>query len=71
MRVFGYPDMRLHAAEHTHFLKELTEIERRSIEKSIEKELLSFLGAWMSKHILASDRDFARYVLAGGAALAA
>lgn len=65
MRLFGYPDLRLHTAEHTHFFKVLGEIEKTSINKAIEKDLVEFLRVWMTKHIVGSDRGFARHVLAG------
>ena len=67
MRLFGFPDLRLHAAEHAHFFKVLTEIERHSINKSIEKDLVKFLRMWMTKHIVGSDREFAKHILSGAA----
>ena len=67
MRLFGFPDLRLHAAEHAHFFKVLTEIERHSINKSIEKDLVKFLLMWMTKHIVGSDREFAKHILSGAA----
>lgn len=67
MRLFGFPDLRLHAAEHAHFFKVLAEIEMNSISKAIERELVEFLRVWMTKHIVGSDRSFARHVLSGAA----
>lgn len=67
MRLFGFPDLRLHAAEHAHFFKVLAEIEMNSISKAIERELVEFLRVWMTKHIIGSDRGFARHVLSGAA----
>lgn len=71
MRLFGYPDLRLHMAEHAHFFKVLGEIEMTSISKSIERELVEFLRVWMTKHIVGSDRGFARHVLAGAGVVTA
>jgi hemerythrin len=65
MRLFGYPDLRLHTAEHAHFFKVLSEIELHSINRSIEKERVKFLRVWMTKHISGSDRELARHILAG------
>lgn len=70
MRLFGFPDLRLHTAEHTHFFKVLGEIEKNSINKAIEKNLVEFLRIWMIKHIIGSDRGFARHVLTGAPVVA-
>lgn len=67
MRLFDFPDLRLHAAEHAHFFKVLAEIEKNSINKAIERELVEFLRVWMTKHIVGSDRGFAQHVLSGAA----
>lgn len=62
MRLFAFPDIKLHTAEHSHFVKCVAEIEMNSISSSVEKDLVAFLRAWLLKHIDGSDRDFARYV---------
>lgn len=67
MRLFDFPDLRLHTAEHAHFSKVLAEIEMNSISKAIERELVEFLRVWMTKHIISSDRGFAQHVLSGAA----
>lgn len=65
MRVFDFPDSSLHTAEHTHFLKFLSEMENNSLRKSVEKDLVKLLRSWVTKHIVGSDRDFSRHVLSG------
>jgi len=65
MRLFDFPDLRLHTAEHAHFFKVLAEIEMKSISMAIERELVEFLRVWMTKHIVGSDRAFAQHVLSG------
>ena len=67
MRVFDFPDSSLHTAEHTHFLKFLSEMENSSLRKSVEKDLVKLLRSWVTKHIVGSDRDFSRHVLSGAA----
>ncbi len=71
MRLFGFPDIRLHTAEHTHFFKVLGEIEKNSINKAIEMELVEFLRVWTTKHIVRSDREMARHILSGAPVVAA
>ena len=65
MRLFAFPDINLHTAEHTHFLKFLSEMESSSLRKSVEKDMVKLLRSWVTKHIVGSDRDFSRHVLAG------
>ena len=67
MRLFGFPELRLHSAEHAHFFKFLAKIEKNSISQSIEKDLVEFLRVWMTKHIVGSDKGFARHILSGAA----
>ena len=67
MRVFDFPDISLHTAEHTHFLKFLSEMENSSLRKSVEEDLVKLLRSWVTKHIVGSDRDFSRHVLSGAA----
>ncbi len=65
MRLFTFPDINLHTAEHTHFLKFLSEMENNSLRKSVEKDLVKLLRSWLTKHIVGSDRDFSHHVLSG------
>ena len=67
MRLFGSPELRLHTVEHAHFFRFLAEIEKNSISQSIEKDLVEFLRVWMTKHIVGSDKGFARHILSGAA----
>ena len=67
MRLHGFPGIRLHTAEHAHFFKVLAEIEKNHIRKPIEKNLVESLRAWMTKHIVASDKEFAQHILSGAA----
>ncbi len=67
MRVFNFADITLHAAEHAHFLKFLSEMENSSLRKSMENDLVRQLRSWVTKHIVGSDRDFSRHVLSGTA----
>ena len=69
MRMFGYPEIKLHTAEHTHFFKVLSDIEINSIRKSVEKDLVKFLRLWLTKHIVGSDREVARHILSGASVM--
>ncbi len=69
MRMFGYPEIKLHTAEHTHFFKVLSDIETNSIRKSVEKDLVKFLRLWLTKHIVGSDREVARHILSGASVM--
>jgi hemerythrin-like metal-binding protein len=65
MELFGYPKITEHQITHEAFLNRLEEILNISIRKSANKELLSLLEEWKTKHILGADRDYAKYILSG------
>jgi hemerythrin len=67
MRLFGYPEIRLHTAEHTHFFRVFSEMESNSIRTPNEQELVKFLRVWLTRHIVGSDRGFAQHILTGAA----
>ncbi len=65
MRMFAYPRMDTHQDEHQHFFTRLDGIERQSLRKSAEAEMIDFLKSWLTKHILVSDRDYAKHIFSG------
>ena len=67
MRLHGFPDVPLHAAEHAHFCSVLAEVEKDHIRRPIEKGMIESLRMWLINHIAVSDRDFAQHILAGAA----
>lgn len=71
MRLFAFPGTPLHTAEHAHFFKVLGEIEKNSINKAIERELVEYLRVWTVKHVIGSDREMAQHILSGATVVTA
>lgn len=65
MRMFAYPDMEAHQMEHRSFFDKLDSIERHSLKKSADVEMIQFLRGWLAMHILGSDRGYAHHVFSG------
>lgn len=65
MKMFGYPETEAHQREHHRFFAEIGRIERHSLNKSAEVEMVQFLRGWLTTHILGSDRGYARHIFSG------
>jgi hemerythrin len=65
MRLFGYPETDDHRSTHVRFLATIEDILNSSIRRSADQEMLALLHEWLTKHILGSDKQYARYILAG------
>ncbi|OIR19227.1 bacteriohemerythrin [mine drainage metagenome] len=65
MKMFGYPETEAHKREHQRFFAEMGRIERHSLNKSAEVEMVQFLRSWLTTHILGSDRSYARHIFSG------
>jgi len=65
MRMYGYPGLDVHQREHQHFFAKLDDIERLSLEKHVEMEMVDFLREWVTTHILGSDQGYAKYIFSG------
>jgi hemerythrin len=65
MRMFSYPGTDAHQREHQHFFAKLDNIERRSLEKNVEVEMVRFLKGWVTTHILGSDQGYAEHIFSG------
>ena len=65
MHMFGYPETEAHKTEHQQFFAKMASIERHSLKKSAEVEMVQFLRGWLTSHILGSDRAYAKYIFSG------
>jgi hemerythrin len=65
MRMFGYPGIEEHQKEHEFFFAKLDSIEKHSLKKSAEVEMVKFLREWLKSHILGSDRGYASHIFSG------
>lgn len=65
MRMFAYPGMEAHQKEHQSFFAKLGSIERHSLKKSADVEMVQFLRGWLTTHILGSDRGYAHHIFSG------
>jgi hemerythrin len=62
MRLFAYPRLQSHLNEHQYFFAKMDNIEKHSLDKSAEVEMVKFLSDWLKMHILGNDRDYAEYI---------
>jgi len=70
----GYPNLESHIVSHQELASTVHEYAKlyRSVPRAISrKEILEFLGNWLSKHILVSDMDYVPYIKADKAKPAA
>lgn len=60
----GYPRLGEHRAEHTAFMDRVGELSERhdSGELFVSVELNDFMKAWLSSHILSSDREYVPFL---------
>lgn len=66
MRMFGYPEIDAHQREHQHFFDKIRFIERQSLKKSAELEMVEFLESWLTNHVLNSDLGYAKHIFSVG-----
>lgn len=64
----GYKEAPAHKAEHAKFVAEVTAFKAKFDKGNamLSNELMAFLRDWLSKHILSTDKKFARALLAVG-----
>lgn len=65
MRLFGYPEIESHKAQHASYLREIDKKINMRLNPYPDKALLSLIGAWLIEHISKSDQDYARHILSG------
>lgn len=68
MRILEYPDFDNHKHEHEALLGQVVELIQKldSGQAKITFELLHFLKAWLTKHILGSDKQYGDFFRARG-----
>ena len=71
LRMFGYPQSTQHEEEHRHFFTQLKAIEQRSAGRRADEDIVKFLSDWLTRHILVTDRDYAKHILSGAAIIKA
>jgi hemerythrin-like metal-binding protein len=67
MRLFGYAENQAHAEFHRGFFAKLSAFESHSIHEGVKGEVVKLLCDWLFGHILTSDKDYAKHILAGAA----
>lgn len=69
MRQAGFPESEAHRSQHAAFVARVTEMADRlsSGRLLLSIETTSFLRDWLLHHILETDRELARHLIAGGA----
>jgi hemerythrin len=69
MRKYSYPGLDAQIAQHTHFVEKVQNITDRFIrgELVLSLELTGFLRDWLSQHILGTDKEMGRFLIARGA----
>jgi hemerythrin len=65
MHMFAYPGSKKHQKEHQRFFDHLEKIERQSLKKSAEVQMVQFLEDWLTTHILGTDRGYANHIFSG------
>ncbi len=63
MRLFDYPGLQAHAAEHRAFSSKLEALEKNELRQDIYAEASQFLREWLLNHIKVTDKRYADFVL--------
>ncbi len=63
MRLFDYPDLEAHKAEHGAFVARLEALEESELREDVHAEAARFLREWLVNHIQGSDQRYADYLL--------
>jgi hemerythrin len=71
MRLFDYPELEQHAAEHRAFASRLEAFGQTELNHDVHSEAAKFLREWLVTHIRGSDQRYADFVLGAGRATSA
>jgi hemerythrin len=63
MRLFDYPGLAAHAAEHREFEARLRALGKMELAHDIHAAAGNFLRDWLTKHIMISDKRYADFIL--------
>jgi hemerythrin len=66
MRLFDYPELEKHAAEHRLFASRLESFEQTELKHDVHSEAADFLREWLVNHIQGSDQRYADFLLSAG-----
>ena len=68
MRIFNYPHYDTHKKHHEDLTKQVVDIQEKVVsgEKKVDLELLNFLRAWLTKHIMGEDKLYTSFFLDKG-----
>ncbi|NLT50616.1 MAG: hemerythrin family protein [Ignavibacteria bacterium] len=64
LKEINYPHLNEHIEEHEYFRRQVSELQKMSNERKLilNVKLVIFLKEWIFTHILASDKDFGRFL---------
>lgn len=63
MRLFDYPGLEAHAAEHREFAAQLEAFEKSELKEHVHAEASQYLRKWLVHHIQGTDKRYAEYLL--------
>jgi len=63
MRLFDYPGLEAHAAEHREFSARLEALGKIELARDVHAEAGRFLREWLTQHIMVSDKRYADFIL--------
>ena len=67
---FGYEDTEKHTKEHQDLVKQVIELKNKMENEEgfmLDFEVMNFLKAWLTDHILGSDKDYSSFLVSKGA----
>ncbi|MDM7202652.1 MAG: bacteriohemerythrin, partial [Thermodesulfobacteriaceae bacterium] len=66
MTKYGYPELKIHKAEHESFIKKVNEFMEKKAkgEVTLTMEVMTFLKEWLVKHIMGTDKKYGPFLTA-------
>lgn len=63
-QIYGYPGLAKHKDRHDRLVRDVQQFKAKydSGDESISVEILSFLRAWLTRHIMHEDKEMARHL---------
>ena len=68
MCILGYPDYEIHKEQHEQLIRHMSALQNKvdSGKTAIGFELMHFLKVWLTRHIMASDKEYGAYFIGVG-----
>jgi hemerythrin len=68
MRILHYPDYEAHREQHRELINHMRELREKVAtgKTAIGFELMHFLKVWLTRHIMASDKEYGAYFIGMG-----